>query len=217
MDKIITRAFNVCEWFSKVVYVNILWLLFTLAGIVLLGIMPATVALFTVVRKWTMSETEEPIFQTFFQTYKKEFLSANFLGIVLVAIGAFLVYDLRLVLSLGGNLQVLLGVPLLIIISCYLLTLLYLFPVYVNFELRFLHYFKYAFYISILNLHTTIFMLVVLLFYCVFLSFLPGFIPFISVSVISIVIMFGATIAIQRIAKKQEKYNQELNSSSNIR
>lgn len=209
MDRLIGKAYNVCDWISKVVIVNLLWILFTLTGFVLLGIMPATLALFTVVRKWTMSETDIPIFQTFFQTYKKEFFRANFLGLFIVAIGSFLFYDLRLVVSIEGNLQTVLGVPLLIIISCFFLTLLYLFPVYVHFELKFLQNFKYAFYIGILNLHTSIFMVIVLLLFCILLSFLPGFIPFFSVSVISMVIMFGATAAFKRVASKQKKYSPQ--------
>lgn len=201
------RAYSVCDWFSKIAIVNILWLIFTLTGLVILGIMPATVALFTVVRKWTVSETEIPIFQVFFQTYKKEFFRANLLGLFITAIGSFLFYDLRLVLSIGGNLQFVLGVPLLIVIGCFLLTLLYIFPVYVSLELSFLNYFKYALYMSILNLHTTIFMIIVLLLFSILLSFLPGFIPFFSVSVIALVIMLAATIAFQRIENKQMKYN----------
>src|SRR5690625_2501158 len=163
MNGLIRKAYNVCDWFAKLIIVNILWILFTLGGFVLFGIMPATVALFTIVRKWMMSETDIPISRVFFQTYKKEFIPVNLLGLFVVAIGSFLFYDLRLVLSIEGNLQLVLGVPLMIIIGCYLLILLYLFPVYVNFELKFLHYFKNAFYISVLNLHTTIFMVIVLL------------------------------------------------------
>ena len=207
MQGLMKRATNVCDWFAKIVIVNMLWILFTLAGMIILGIMPATVALFTVVRKWTMSETDIPIFETFFQTFKKEFLLANYLGLFMAAIGAFLVYDFRLVMSMEGSLQAVLGVPLLIIICGYLLILLYLFPVYVHFELRFLHYFKYALFISLLNLHTTIFIVIVLLLFCMLLSLYPGFIPFFSVSVVSIVTMFGATAAFQRIENKQKKYS----------
>ena len=207
IDGLIKKAYNVCDWIAKIVIVNILWLLFTLAGLIVLGIMPATIALFTVVRKWTVSESDIPIFATFLRTYKKEFLQANYLGLFLVAIGSFLLYDLRLVLSMEGNFLAVLGVPLMIMILCYLLILLYIIPVYVHFELKFLQYFKYAFFIGILNIPTTLLMVMLLLSFCMLLSFLPGFIPFFSVSVISIIIMFGATTTFQRIADKQQKYN----------
>lgn len=206
IDGLIRKAYNVCEWIAKIVIVNLVWLLFTVAGLILFGIMPATVALFTVVRKWTVSETDIPIFKTFFQTYKKEFLPANLYGFFLVAAGFFLYYDLKLVLSIGGMFLAVLGVPLLIITCSYLLILLYFFPVYVHFELKFLHYFKYAFFIGLLNLPTTILIVTALLFFCMVISFLPGFIPFFSMSVISIIIMFGAATAFKRIAKKQSKY-----------
>ncbi|WP_251028739.1 YesL family protein [Bacillus sp. ISL-18] len=187
--------------------VNILWILFTLTGFIVFGIMPATVALFTVVRKWSMKEADIPISRVFFQTYKKEFLHANIVGLIIGVIGFFLLYDFRLLMAIGGTVQYILSVPLLIIIGLYLITLLYLFPVYVHFDLKFFQYFKSAFYIGTLNLHITILMVAVLLLLSFPFSKFPGFIPFFLVSLMSIVIMFGATIAFKRIEKKQKKYS----------
>jgi len=50
-------------------------------------------------------------------------------------------------------------------------------------------------------------MVVVLLLLSLPLSVFPGFIPFFSVSLMSIVMMFGATIAFKRIEKKQKKFS----------
>ncbi len=207
MGGLVRRAYNVCDWIAKVAILNLIWLLFTLAGLVVFGIVPATIALFTVVRKWTLSETDAPVFRVFFETFKKEFLRGNLLGLFIIAIGFFLFYDLKLVLSISGSLQFVLGVPLLIIIGCYLLVLLYIFPVYVTFELKFLNYFKYALYMSLLNLHITIFMMIAIVLVWTLLTFLPGFIPFFGVSVIAVITMFSATGAFQRIENKQMKYN----------
>ncbi|BDG36084.1 DUF624 domain-containing protein [Saccharococcus caldoxylosilyticus] len=46
------KLYRVCEWITRLACINILWMLFTLAGLIVFGIAPATVALFTIVRKW---------------------------------------------------------------------------------------------------------------------------------------------------------------------
>ncbi|PFO07125.1 hypothetical protein COJ85_05950 [Bacillus sp. AFS076308] len=207
MGRVMGGLFTVCDWIWKMALVNILWILFTLTGFIVLGIIPATVALFTVVRKWNMKETDIPISRIFFNTYKKEFLHANLVGLLMGAIGFFLFIDYRLVMAIGGTVQYILSILLLILIGLYLITLLYLFPVYVHFELRFFQYFKYAFYIGTLNIHITILMVAVLLLLSFPLSVFPGFIPFFSVSLMSIVMMFGSTIAFKRIEKKQKKFS----------
>ncbi|MFL6556498.1 MAG: YesL family protein, partial [Bacillus sp. (in: firmicutes)] len=74
------KLFTFCEWFMRLAYVNLLWFFFSLAGLVLLGIMPATVALFTIVRKWQLKETDLPIWKTFLSVYRQEFKKSNGLG-----------------------------------------------------------------------------------------------------------------------------------------
>ncbi|MEH7546704.1 MULTISPECIES: YesL family protein [Bacillaceae] len=207
MGRVMGGLFTVSDWIWKLALVNILWIFFTLTGFIVLGIIPATVALFTVVRKWHMKETDIPISRIFFNTYKKEFLRANLVGLLIGAIGFFLFIDYRLVMAIGGTVQSILSILLLILIGLFLITLLYLFPVYVHFELKFFQYFKYAFYIGTLNIHITILMVAVLLLLSFPLSFFPGFIPFFSVSLMSIVMMFGATMAFKRIEKKQKKFS----------
>src|SRR3954453_4511011 len=120
MGGVMGGIYTVCDWIWKIALVNILWILFTLTGFIVFGIMPATVALFTVVRKWTMKESDIPIFPNFFQTYKKEFLKANIVGLTIAGIGFFLFFDYRIVMALEGTVQFVLSVPLFIIIGLYL-------------------------------------------------------------------------------------------------
>ncbi len=78
MGGIMGGFYRVSEWIMRFAYVNILWGLFTLAGLVLFGFMPATVAMFTVIRKWLMGETDIPVFKTFFASFKKRFSLRQF-------------------------------------------------------------------------------------------------------------------------------------------
>src|SRR5690625_7886567 len=95
MSNILTGRFmKVCEVISRMAYVNLLWIFFTILGLGVLGIIPATVSLFTITRKWVMSEQDIPVFKTFWQTYRKEFIKSNMLGVILFEIVFLLYIDL---------------------------------------------------------------------------------------------------------------------------
>lgn len=79
--------YRISEWIMRFAYVNILWIAFTLIGLVFLGFFPATASLFAVVRKWIQGNNEVPIFSFFWTNYKSSFLKSNILGISIVIIG----------------------------------------------------------------------------------------------------------------------------------
>jgi uncharacterized membrane protein YesL len=209
IDGIMGKAYIVCDWISKLAYVNLLWIIFTLAGFVVFGVMPATVSLFTVLREWKLKDNDIPIFKTFFNTYKKELIRANAMGFFLIVTGILLFFNFNIAMNIEGNNQVIIMVPIIIVTFMYLSSLLYLLPVYVHFELSFINYFKNSFYLAVINMHITISLAIIILFICLLLSFFPGFIPFFSASIISMVLMQGATIAIRRTEVLQNKYSDK--------
>src|SRR5690625_362565 len=81
------------EWIMRLAYLNILWIAFSLMGLVVFGLFPATVSMFAVTRKWVMGDTEIPIFKTFWASYKTEFKQANIVGYIILVIGFFLYFD----------------------------------------------------------------------------------------------------------------------------
>lgn len=151
MQNMLGKLFTICEWIMKLAYVNLLWLLFTMAGLIVFGFMPATVSLFTIVRKWQMKETEVPVWDTFLSIYKKEFTKSNLLGFILVICAGFILLDLHFVNGLEGVLQLMFFVLLLIISALYFITLMYLFPVYVHYDLRVSEYIKIHVYLGSLT------------------------------------------------------------------
>ena len=56
---------NFCEWIWRFMILNFLWVVFVIAGGVVLGIMPSTVATFYILRKWVQGNFDIPIFKTF--------------------------------------------------------------------------------------------------------------------------------------------------------
>ena len=188
------RFFKISEWISRLAYVNFLWLVFTLAGIVFLGFMPATVALFTVIRKWVLKQTDVPVFSTFWKTYQKEFLKSNILGAILGVSGYILYIDLTLIPT-EGLFYTILRFSVLVISFLFLVVLLYIFPIYVHYDWKMSKYLKYAFILGASYPHLTFGMIFCLFLLYVLLTILPGIIPFFSVSLLAYLVMLIANQA----------------------
>lgn len=107
-------AFDEVWWAARL---NLLWILGTLAGGVVLGLGPATVSAYTLARRHAMGESFSP-WSAFVTTYRREFVRGSVLVLPLAAAGLIL---------LATNVVALL---LLAMIAAYLL------PMYVHFDLR---------------------------------------------------------------------------------
>ncbi|MBM7571260.1 YesL family protein [Aquibacillus albus] len=78
--------YNFCVWFTRFAVLNILWFIFTVLGLVIAGFFPATVALLATTRQF-INKNDPPIFKTFWHYYKKEFITSNKLGLILILAG----------------------------------------------------------------------------------------------------------------------------------
>jgi uncharacterized membrane protein YesL len=143
------KLLGICQWITRLAYINLLWLLFMILGLFVLGAAPATVAMFTLIRKWIMGESDLPVFTTYWETYKKEFWKANSLGFILAGISIILYLDWRLISSLQGSLYPILMGCLIGVFFLFLVLTLFIFPVYVQYEYKTLQYIKTAFLLGI--------------------------------------------------------------------
>jgi len=203
------KLYRACEWATRLAYINILWLIFTLFGAIIFGIVPATVALFTIVRKWLLSHDDVPVFQTFIQTYKKEFLQANRFGLLIMIVAYILYIDVLLYIAyIPASFQFLVSVMLFIIFIFYAVTLLYMFPIYVHYELRFWQYIRYAFLLGMAHPLMTLIMLVSIGILSAVFMYIPSIIPFFGGSLFSLIIMSNALRVFQKIEEKQAIWQQ---------
>ncbi|MBM7585597.1 putative membrane protein YesL [Bacillus pakistanensis] len=168
------------EWVTRLVWVNLLWLLFIGAGLGVFGFMPATIALFTVTRKWTMGDFDISPWKIFNETFKKEFLRANLAGAIFVLLGLFIYFDLKVAEMMPGIFSIFLYAFFLFLALVLLFTLIYFFPLYVHYHLSMKDYFKQAFIYSIVSPATTLLMTAGLFCIGYLIYHLPGLIPFIS-------------------------------------
>lgn len=86
---------GVSEWIMRFGTLSLLWLSFTLSGLVVFGLMPATAAMFSVGRKWVDGEEDFSIFPMFLASFKRDFLKTNLLGLVLLSLALIIFVDWR--------------------------------------------------------------------------------------------------------------------------
>ncbi|MGO0059231.1 YesL family protein [Brevibacillus fluminis] len=144
-----------CEWITRIVLLNLLWLGLTVLGLGILGAGPATAAVYTVTRKWVQGETDVPLLATCWRTYRTEFGKANALGWMTAIAGFILFMDYQFFLAQQGAVYSVLRVLIAAFGLAYVVIAVNLFPVFVHYDIRFLQCFKFAFFIGFAKpLHT---------------------------------------------------------------
>ncbi|SER28677.1 Uncharacterized membrane protein YesL [Gracilibacillus ureilyticus] len=207
--------YKVSLWVTRFAWLNILWLISTLIGLILFGLMPATIALFTVVRKWVQKDYDVNVFATFSKAFKDNFIKANLFGIIIFIAGYALSIFLKYtgLMNESGLYSVLLGIFILAAFF-YVMLIMYIGPVFVHFDLKFWQYIRYAVTIGAVNLHYSICTLT-LLAGIYFLSFkYPGFGLFFSFSLSAYIIMFLANLGFNQLLKKQHEEQTDKHSET---
>lgn len=205
MNRTANRAFMATEWIMRFAYVNLLWIGFTLLGAVVLGFFPATIAMFAVIRKWIMGETDIPVFQTFWTTYKSEFIRSNGLGLIIVIVGGLMVLNLVFMRNSGDSFTNMIQIPLYMFMFVAVLTMFYLFPIYVHYELKLRQIFKNSFLMMMINPIENLVMIsgVVAVFFVV--RFVPGLGFFFGASLTAGIIMGTVYLVFNKMDKKKQQ------------
>lgn len=194
--------YKLSDWIMRLAFLNILWIFFTLIGLVIIGFFPATIAMFTIVRHWIRGDTDIPILKTFWNTYKKNFLKANTLGVITTIVGYVIYLDLLFFRDMGGpfgGVMLFLSITILIL---YLMISFFLLPVFAHYDVKTVEYFKYAFIIGASYPFYSFYIgLSIFVIYYVTASF-PVIFLFFSGSILSLLMMrFGYT-AFEKIEKR---------------
>lgn len=141
--------YSTLEWIMKAAYVNLLWVLFTVVGGIVLGFYPATIAMFAVVRDWFGGKTDQPVFRSFWSYYKRDFLKSNQLGIFLNVL--FLLFAIDIFYIYSGNQMSWVYIPLFAYMLILLFFSFFIFPAFTHFELKVIPLIKNTFSIMLLS------------------------------------------------------------------
>ncbi|BCB02516.1 YesL family protein [Bacillus sp. KH172YL63] len=196
---------NMIEWITRFAYLNLLWIGFTLAGGVLFGFFPATVAMFAVIRGWIRNGPVSPLFPSFFGYYKKEFWKSNRMGFSIFFALFLLVLDIRYFQLKMDELISGAHILLFSFTLFFLFILFYLFPVYVHYQLGVAGVMKQALLIMIIHPLHTLAILIGLgsFFYIMFLF--PALAVFFGGSTSAFVTMWISLNAFDRLQRKQAR------------
>lgn len=199
------KIYQGLDLFMKIAYINLLWIIFTMMGLVVFGVIPASVALLAVVRQWLMKDIDIPIFKQFFLAYKKEFIRSNLFGLIFIVAFVILYTNFSYIFQESGALQVILTIGLIINGFIFLITTIYFFPVYVHYNLKFHEYIKHSFLMGIVNFH-----FVVLICFCFWIIYhlfvyFPVYVGLFLPSLIGITLMSITLISFKKFEKKKAK------------
>lgn len=192
---------NICIYIMKIAYLNLLWIVFSVLGLLVFGIVPSTIAMFAVVRK-VIQNSDVKITRFFWRTYKSEFIKGNFIGYILLVTGLLIGADIVFLNYQSGLIQNLFFFVLIVLMFVYTIVLINFIPVYVHYDLKLFAYLKQALFIGILRFWVSSIMVLALLAVWIIMYFLPGLAIFFFGSFSAYVLMF---VAYRNFAFLEEK------------
>lgn len=191
----------------KICYLNFLWVLGTLAGLVLIGIGPSTAAVFSIAREWLRGNDDSPVLKSFIDNYRAYFRESLMISLAYGLTGTILVIDYIYMTRL--ELKVFFGIMLFL----YLISLTYIFPVMVHYDLPSIkEKIRYSFLIGFSYLQYTLVLYVAAAgIYFSVARFYPALFTFFGFSFLIVIIMKTAYIVFSRIEASVEEEQMETN------
>jgi len=197
--------YDLLEWISRLAFLNILWISFSLMGLLVFGFFPATVAMFAVVRKWMLQKDDVGIFRTFGDTYKREFWKSNLLGLIISVISLVLYIDFAFIKDSTNQFVSIFYIPLFIITLIFICMLFYIIPIFVHFNMSMKQVWKSSFFVMIMYPLSTLYMLVGSFGICFILSYAPPICLLYSGNILALFIMKPAWRAFEKLKNHQTK------------
>ncbi|SDO03696.1 YesL family protein [Alkalicoccus daliensis] len=183
--------YKISDVMMKLAYLNLLWLLGVLTGAVVLGIMPATIALFSIIRSWLLKDDTLIFHKKFIEVYKKEFFKSNLLGagISFIMYLLFINFQVAALVVESHIIMYVLFFINIFVAAALALLLLFIFPIYVHFEMNLFQKVKLAMMMGITSPHITFAILVVIFLFTLLFIFIPGALFFFSISALAYCMM----------------------------
>lgn len=156
MNVLDTRIYRWTQTATDFFLLNLMWLLACLPVVTAL---PATAAMFGVVRDWTRG-TETGVFGTFVLRFRQNFVQSLIVGVLWTLFGGALFLDFLVANQLSGGTQVVMRSLLVLATLLYAFASVFLFPVMVHYDTKWTAVPKNALLLSIARLPTTLLCLI---------------------------------------------------------
>lgn len=199
MEGFVRGYYLFATWIMRLAYVNLLWVTFTLLGLGVFGLMPATAGMFAVTRKWIRGETEIKVLPTFWEIYRKEFMKSNFLGYLLIIVGYVLYIEFQILRAQESMVYFIASFGVLALCFLLFIIVMYVFPIFSHFNLSTFQNIKWAFIIAIVHPFLTIAFIIGIgaMFYITFQT-IPALLFFFGGSVTAFILTWGASMTFSK-------------------
>ncbi|NGM84515.1 DUF624 domain-containing protein [Paenibacillus sp. 7124] len=158
--------YRITEWISRIAFSNVLWticsipfLFFIFMKFIMLAtsqggvseqvtlnwalaitapftVFPATSALFTVVRKWVMGNTDVSTFKTFFKGYKENYLKSMLGGLIYTLLFFVMYFDVTIYMTRMPDFKIV-GILMLVLMIVVMVSMFNFFSVVVHYQMTF--------------------------------------------------------------------------------
>lgn len=194
LNQLSKNVYDAADWFVKLVFLQLIFIVFSLMGLIVLGFFPALFAFFAVSRQWFLLKTHEGTFKMFWGYFKTYFKIANLYGYLLSLISVVLglyVFWFQQIDHLIGS--ILLFITFLLIIAT-VIVWIYWIPILVHYDVKGFQVIKTALVIGLLRPLYTFGVIILMVAVYYFSLIIPGFIPIVNVSLL-IVGWMGITLS----------------------
>lgn len=205
-QRIVNSLDKIFTWIMRLAAINALWFLFTLKGLIICGIFPATLSALKIFRKWRLGNDDFHIWNTFKHEYRKEFAKSNTIGWILAMAGMILYLNYLAIQSMS-NVNIIFHAAFYLLIFFYINLVIWSFPQLAHYDGKITHFFRNAIIIGFGRIHYTI-AVMVYFFAVLYISLkFPGFLPFFTISTAA----FGwIWISMDLFQKNDEKMNNQM-------
>ncbi|MCR6095086.1 DUF624 domain-containing protein [Salipaludibacillus agaradhaerens] len=190
--------YEIMVFITRMAYLNILWILFTLSGGIVAGLAPATAAIFSVIHLWIQGK-EPPVFKSFWVSYKQYFLKANLLLIPLFIVSNLLYIDFRYLTVIDGTFYYVMLFTFINASLLFFILSIYLFPTLILFNYPIMKTYKTALFIGLAKPLHTLALAIVLYSILRIVLLIPGLIPLFPVALFSYASMAMALSAHKKV------------------
>ena len=184
----------------NLVYVNLLWFLFTLLGLGVFGIGPSTYALVSICRQWIRGNSV-PVFHTYWKYYKECFRETVMISWIYMMSGFILAVDLLHVTNWYMR------VALFMISFIFLISLIFIFPIMAHYDWKGIFFkikMSFLFGFSCLQ-YSLVLILVSSVLYWFITKFFPGILTFLGISFLFYLITWTANQVFTRMEIQNAK------------
>ncbi|MCT8139259.1 DUF624 domain-containing protein [Anaerobacillus sp. CMMVII] len=200
VDGMMSRFTQISEWIYFLFIVQLCWLLGVAIGLGVLGISPATYAVFEVIRKRLQGE-ENNVGKRFWQHYRK-YLKKQWFSFLWIITGLFLYYDVRLLFSYDHLLTVILGALFVSLLILYLLCSMVIIPIFTHFEMKWPDRIRLALTVVVTQPHISLGLCLSTLGLYLILIYIPIIYFLIGISVTALLYTKLSLFAFKRIEEK---------------